>query len=593
MLERYVDGLPRRAVFAVDGEMTLAYCNRGFRETLGLSAAPVGTGLGTLLAEPGALAEMPRPAAGDEARVTLVFRTGDGRGDRRLEGRLFGTGAGLLFLEAPAAEGAGEGREDRAAVLEKALARMEEERDWYANSLRNAVSLHNRIQDALQASHRFLEITNRHTELRPLLDEFVDQVRRMTGCEAVGMRILDEEGNIPYYSYQGFSQSFYDSESPLSIQRHQCMCIYVIRGEADPTLSFYTKGGSFFMTHSTRQILEAKPLIQGGTRNVCQEFGYETVALIPIRLGDRILGLIHLADTRCEAITLRTIETLEWAAMQLGTAIQRVVAEDALRKANEELEKRIEERTAELVKTSAQFREEAQKRKEASQALLTSQEDLRILSARLLTAQEDERKRMARELHDSIGQSLSAIKFTVENVLQEMADREACQGIRTLESAIRMVQDAVEEVRRIQRNLRPPTLDDLGILATISWYCRNFQEVYAGIRIEPRIGLAEEDVPDRIKIVLYRILQEALNNVAKHSGADRVLLSLAKRDGRIEMEIRDNGSGFDPREVFAQESTDRGLGLFSMKERAELAGGTFLLDTEKGKGTTIRVSWAS
>jgi signal transduction histidine kinase len=155
-----------------------------------------------------------------------------------------------------------------------------------------------------------------------------------------------------------------------------------------------------------------------------------------------------------------------------------------------------------------------------------------------------------------------------------------------------VVQDAVEEVRRISMNLRPSILDDLGILATISWFCREVEETYSGIRIEKRIHIDENDVPDSLRIVIYRLLQEALNNMAKHSQADLVHLALERIDENIELTVMDNGAGFDIEEVLSEEMSKRGLGLASMKERAELSGGSFLVESQKGVGTTVKASWS-
>lgn len=107
-------------------------------------------------------------------------------------------------------------------------------------------------EEALLISHRFLEVANRHTEIPALLGECVAQVRASTGCAAVGICLLDDQGNIPYRAYEGFSQSFYESESPFSVGTDQCMCINVIKGEADSRLPFYTEGGSFYMNGTTR-----------------------------------------------------------------------------------------------------------------------------------------------------------------------------------------------------------------------------------------------------------------------------------------------------------------------------------------------------
>ena len=189
-----------------------------------------------------------------------------------------------------------------------------------------------RAEADLQVSHRFLEIANRHKEMTPLLNEFVVEVQKFTQCAAVGIRILDEEGNIPYQAYNGFSQRFYESESPLSIKSDQCMCINVVKGVTDPKVPFYTEGGSFYMNGTTRFLATVSEEEKGQTRNVCNQVGYESVALVPIRLGDRILGLIHVADPQETMVPLERVKVLEGAAIQLGVAIQRVRAEEALRK---------------------------------------------------------------------------------------------------------------------------------------------------------------------------------------------------------------------------------------------------------------------
>ena len=230
-------------------------------------------------------------------------------------------------------------------------------------------------------------------------------------------------------------------------------------------------------------------------------------------------------------------------------------------------------------------------RRIAQDALRKSDKELRILSNQLLSAEEKERKRMARELHDGIGQSLSAIKFSVENTLRELNDRPDLPDLASLEAVIPIAQKAIEEVRRIVKDLRPSILDDLGILATIAWFCREFQTVYFNIQIETQIDIAENDIPLPLKTTIYRVLQEALNNVAKHSGADQVELSLGNRSDKIALTITDNGRGFDLENKISLTPSQRGFGLASMRERAQLSGGRFDIRSEIGAGTTIRVVW--
>ena len=152
-------------------------------------------------------------------------------------------------------------------------------------------------------------------------------------------------------------------------------------------------------------------------------------------------------------------------------------------------------------------------RKRAEQQLRESEERLRYLSTQLLIAQENERKLIANEIHDSLGSSLGAIKFRMEQVLQK-------GGIGDPENIIPSIQKAIEESRRIQMALRPSILDDLGILPTLNWFCREFQKTYSSIHIKTQINIEEKDVLDHLKTVIYRICQEAFNNIAKHSKAE-------------------------------------------------------------------------
>jgi PAS domain S-box-containing protein len=237
--------------------------------------------------------------------------------------------------------------------------------------------------------------------------------------------------------------------------------------------------------------------------------------------------------------------------------------------------------------------EDITERKRAEEALTHSEEQLRFLSSRLLEAQEEERRRIAGELHDSIGQSLAAIKFNVENVLKETGKDLNGRIENSLQQIIPLVQNSMEEVRRIYTGLRPSILDDLGIIATIGWYCRECQKTYIGICFEHQMGIEEEEISEPLKIVIFRIVQEALNNIAKHSGAELVNVCLERKDGRIELAIVDNGTGFDVDSALVKSSREKGFGITWMKERTEFAGGTFNIESVIGKGTTVHATWPS
>lgn len=238
--------------------------------------------------------------------------------------------------------------------------------------------------------------------------------------------------------------------------------------------------------------------------------------------------------------------------------------------------------------------EDITERKVAEQDLQRSEKQLRMLSAQLMNVEERQRKHISRELHDSIGQYLTAIKFSMENSLQYLAEKQDIpKASALLETGKNLLKQTIDEVRRIMMDLRPSILDDLGILATISWFCRELHAVYGGMQVKQDIQLQEEDIPEPLKIIIYRILQEALNNAAKHSHASHVVVSLKTVDDRIQLAIEDNGRGFDLKKIISDYdiSVPEGLGLMSMRERAELSGGFLKIRTQSGKGTSIIASW--
>jgi signal transduction histidine kinase len=191
-----------------------------------------------------------------------------------------------------------------------------------------------------------------------------------------------------------------------------------------------------------------------------------------------------------------------------------------------------------------------------------------------------------------VGQLMHAMKYGLETALQQLESDEETADVRaTLERLTPILQEAAAENRRIVMDLRPSMLDDLGLLATVNWFCREFSGIYKSIAIDKNIVAGEDDIPVALRVVLYRIIQEAFNNVAKHSQASRVRLTIAKEANDLVVEIEDNGIGLQQENRRSDRQIGRGFGLSSMRERARASGGLFHLTAASGVGTRVRVVW--
>lgn len=218
-----------------------------------------------------------------------------------------------------------------------------------------------------------------------------------------------------------------------------------------------------------------------------------------------------------------------------------------------------------------------------------SQEALRRLSRRTLETLEADRQLVAKELHDSIGASLAAIKFSLEEKLARMAQGTAAQGLG-LEKILEYLQETIKETKRIAARLRPATLDDLGLQATLSWYVREFKNLYNAIAVDLEVVVAEAEIPDPHKIVIYRIIQEAMHNAAKHGRSSAIQIRLAREGHDLVLTVSDDGQGFDPQMALATSADPiSGFGLQGMRERAEISGGRFAITSRIGAGTRVDV----
>ncbi len=225
-------------------------------------------------------------------------------------------------------------------------------------------------------------------------------------------------------------------------------------------------------------------------------------------------------------------------------------------------------------------------RKKTEEALEESERNLRLLFSRLLAIQDRERQKISRELHDTALRTISAAKYNLERILDGKDNY-----IVHLKEAIPMLQRSMDEIRHISFGLHPSLLDDFGVLATIDWLVRDFRQRYPAIAIQMTKEIQEDEIPEKVKGVLFRVIEEALSNISRHSRAEQASIRLEHRGERIRLVIQDGGIGFDPAILMRHEGHKASFGLLSLKERVAISEGEFQICSEPGKGTELQASW--
>ncbi|TET51460.1 MAG: response regulator [Anaerolineales bacterium] len=239
-----------------------------------------------------------------------------------------------------------------------------------------------------------------------------------------------------------------------------------------------------------------------------------------------------------------------------------------------------------LARVEAQLRVKRlqDERDRAEQALQRRTKELRALTARLAEAEEEHRRRIAQELHDQVGQNLTALGINLNIVRSQLENGENGPIAARLEDSLAIIEQTTERIRDLMADLRPPVLDDYGLVAAVRWYCEQFSS-RTGIETTVEGDDPDPRLPTAIETALFRVAQEALTNVTKHSQATQVTVSVTDKGNLVRLVIADNGVGFD-----ATDTPPRGgWGLLTMTERAEAAGGRCRIISGRGKGTQIIV----
>jgi len=401
-------------------------------------------------------------------------------------------------------------------------------------------------------SENRIDITNKLLQMfvpqisrKDYITSVVQALQEWSGCRCIGIRVLDDTGQIPYESSTGFSDEFMRTENFLSVERDQCICIRAIKMTPEPADSaFMTENGSFYCNNTFAFVNSLSEEEKSGFRGVCVQSGFKSVALIPVSYRDKIFGAVHLADERDGMVPLEKVEFLESLSLIIGEVIYRFNAEEALR---------------------------------------LSQEQLRNLAAHLQSAREDERTMIAREIHDELGQIMTALKIDLSWIKDKYCDHGAlCEKTKAMLSQI----DAtIRTVKKIITELRPGILDHLGISAAIEWQAAEFQRISGiscSVIIIPEQIILNKDLSTNI----FRIFQEILTNVIRHSGATNIDVLFEKGDGWINLSVEDNGRGVSRKQIAKPAS----FGILGIRERVNIMNGEMEIVGTRGKGTSISVS---
>jgi signal transduction histidine kinase len=270
--------------------------------------------------------------------------------------------------------------------------------------------------------------------------------------------------------------------------------------------------------------------------------------IIPVLVGDEVVALLEFFASETADLDDSLLKVMEHIALQLGRVVKRTQAEEALEE---------------------------------------SRRWLRHLAGWVVNAQEEERQRVSRELHDEAGQALTALKISLELIQASIpgipGDLTAVRD--SLNDAIDLTDETMESIRRLAHNLRPPVLDRFGLDASLEGLCRDFAEriqipiSYRGTELPP--------LPDALATSLYRFVQEGLTNAAKHANADQIEVNLSCENGRLRLQVADDGQGFHVRRQQRQVSQGNGMGLMGMVERLMLLGGRLVIDSNPGAGTRL------
>lgn len=400
-------------------------------------------------------------------------------------------------------------------------------------------------EQRIRANHELLKLFAQKYSLGEYLDSVCDLVRKWSGCRHAGFRIIDEKGEIPFKASIDYAPDFLKREDDLSLVHDQCICTRIIAGSPESSdLACMTPGGSF-ISGNTSSFTEMLPGEQRSKyRGACMQAGFKSLAVVPLRHRGQALGAIHLADEREGIITLKKMEFIEQLGVIVGEAIYRFSAEEELRK---------------------------------------SREEMRNLSKYLREAREMERTAVAREIHDELGQIITALRLNLAWIRDHYKEDPVI--FDKSKSMLALVDTTIQTIQNIITELRPGILDVLGLFAAIEWQAAELKKM-SGITCD--LSLPSEDVlvVAEISTNIFRIIQELFTNVVRYSQASNVSVRIEILRDRLFLNVTDNGIGIRPQDI----SSPVSFGIIGIRERVYAMKGEMDITGTSGMGTSINIA---
>jgi len=377
------------------------------------------------------------------------------------------------------------------------------------------------------------------------LEEVVRIIHEWSSCDCIGIRVLDEAGNIPYEAHKGFDAAFLHSENPLSVAKDYCTCVRVATGiPVHSDLPAMTSHGTFYAPDTVKFWSEISEEEKANYRMICMRRGMRSLAVVPIRHRDILLGVIHCGDRSADKLLPKDIEFLEALSSIVGEAVYRFNAEDRI---------------------------------------VQSKEELRKLSLHLQEMIEAERTSIARDIHDELGQLITALRMDLFWLKNSFGDNEAVSA--KTQSMLWLVDTMIQSVQNIIASLRPSVLDVLGITAAIEWLASEFQK-QTGVTCNIALPAEEFALPENISVNVFRLVQEMLTNIRRYAKATNVQIGIEKTYGRLILKVADNGVGITQQDIAKPTS----FGIMGMKERVLSMKGEIEISGAAGSGTSIEIS---